>query len=183
MSTSPVLVVIDVQNGFQSEAMPPSNNPECEANVLRLLEAWREKSLPIVLVRHDSKMPGSVLAPGQSGNDLQPGVDGQHDLLVTKSVNSAFYGEPDLHCWLQAAGFNKLVICGIQTNMCCETTARMAGNLGYDVDFVLDATRTFDLTDQDGNTVAADTLAKVTATNLHGEFATVVSTKDALASL
>ena len=183
MTSSPVLIVIDVQNGFRSEAMPPSNNPECEANVLRLLDAWREKNLPIVLVRHDSKNSGSVLAPGQSGNNLQPGIDGQHDLLVTKSVNSAFYGEPDLQSWLQAAGYTKLVICGIQTNMCCETTARMAGNLGYDVDFVLDATRTFDLTDSDGNIVTADTLAKVTATNLHGEFAQVVSTNSALAEL
>jgi nicotinamidase-related amidase len=183
MTSSPVLIVIDVQNGFRSASMPPSNNPDCEANVLRLLEAWREMNLPIVLVRHDSISPGSVLAAGQSGNELQTGIDGKHDLLVTKSVNSAFYGEPDLQSWLQAAGYTKLVICGIQTNMCCETTARMAGNLGYDVDFVLDATRTFDLTDSDGNTVTADTLAKVTATNLHGEFATVVSTNSALAEL
>lgn len=181
--TEPVLVVIDMQNGFQAEAMPPSNNPACEANVLRLLDAWREKNLPIVLVRHDSKKQGSVLAPGQSGNDLQPGIEGKHDLLVTKSVNSAFYGEPDLHQWLQAAGYSKLVICGIQTNYCCETTARMAGNLGYDVDFVLDATRTFDLTDQSGNVVKAEILYQITAVNLHPEFAQVVSTEQELARI
>ena len=53
----------------------------------------------------------------------------------------------------------------------------MGGNLGYDVNFVLDATHTFDRGD-----LTADELAKATATNLHGEFATVVSTRDALAA-
>ncbi|MEY4296821.1 MAG: Isochorismatase family protein YecD, partial [Actinomycetota bacterium] len=82
----------------------------------------------------------------------------------------------DLNQWLKASGYSNLVICGIQTNYCCETTARMAGNLGYSVEFVLDATRTFDLTDMNGNRVSADELSRITATNLHGEFATVVST-------
>ena len=70
---------------------------------------------------------------------------------------------------------------GIQTNFCCETTARMAGNLGYDTLFVLDATHTFDLEDLDGNIIAADELARVTAANLDGEFAQVVMTDDLLA--
>ncbi len=179
----PVLIVIDMQNGFQNPAMPPSNNPACEGNVLSLLATWREKGLPVVLVRHDSKNPGSVLAPGQSGNDLQVGIDGPHDLLVSKSVNSAFYGEPDLKTWLDASNYKKLVICGIQTNYCCETTARMAGNMGYDVDFVLDATRTFDLKDSEGNVVSAETLSKITAVNLDGEFAKVVSTETAIAGI
>ena len=69
-------------------------------------------------------------------------------VLVTKNVNSAFYGEPDLHAWLQERGIDELVVCGIQTNMCVETTARMGRNLGYDVTVVLDATRTFDLEEE-----------------------------------
>ena len=173
---TPVLIVIDMQNGFQNPAMPPSNNPGCEANVQLLLATWRAAGLPIVLVRHDSKNPNSVLAPGQSGNDFQLGIDGPRDLLVSKSVNSAFYGEPDLKTWLDASNYKKLVICGIQTNYCCETTARMAGNMGYEVEFVLDAMRTFDLTDAEGKTYPAELLHQVTAVNLDGEFAKVVST-------
>ncbi len=173
---SKVLIVIDVQNGFSNPAMPSSNNPDCEDNVRRLLALWRERKWPIVLVRHDSKNPKSVLAPGQSGNDFQEGIDGSHDLLVSKSVNSAFYGEPDLKTWLDASNYKKLVICGIQTNYCCETTARMAGNLGYEVEFVLDAMRTFDLTDSEGKVYPAELLHQVTAVNLDGEFAKVVST-------
>ena len=181
MTTKPkTLIVIDMQNGFNDPAMPASNNPACDANVLALLGKWRAEGWPIVLVRHDSKGATSVLRPGQAGNDFMPGIGGVHDLLVAKTVNSAFYGEPDLESWLNAAGLNQLVICGIQTNYCCETTARMAGNLGYSVEFVLDATRTFDLTDLDGNVVTADELSRITATNLHGEFATVVKTADLL---
>ena len=71
-------------------------------------------------------------------------------------------------------------MCGITTNHCCETTARVGGNLGHHVLFALDATHTFDRQGPDGDTVSADELARVTATNLHGEFADVVRTGDLL---
>lgn len=159
----------------------PRNNPACENNVGALLDHWRAKGWPVVLVRHDSTSPGSPLRPGQPGNDFKPGIDGPHDLLVTKSVNSAFYGTPDLHDWLTQQGVTEVTICGITTNHCCETTARMAGNLGYDVTFVLDATHTFDRIDQSGLVIPAEEIARVTAANLHGEFATVSTTQKLLA--
>lgn len=135
----------------------------------------------MVLVRHDSTEPSSPLRPGQPGNELMPGIDGPCDLLVVKSVNSAFYGKPDLHAWLVQRGIGEVVICGITTNHCCETTARMAGNLGYRVSFVLDATRTFDRNAPDGTTISAQELMQASAANLHGEFAEVVSTHQVLA--
>ncbi|MGA9746146.1 MAG: hypothetical protein WBQ50_01695, partial [Nocardioides sp.] len=73
------------------------------------------------------------------------------------------------------------VVCGITTNHSCETTARVGGNLGHRVLFALDATHTFDRPDPDGFEVPADDLARATATNLHGEFAEVVTTADLLA--
>jgi len=83
-------------------------------------------------------------------------------------------------------GVSELVICGIQTNMCVETTARMAGNLGYRVTVALDATRTFDLTTQlpDGEvTQKAADLMRVTALNLQaGRFATITTTADLLST-
>ena len=110
------------------------------------------------------------------------------DLLVTKHVNSAFYGDPALHDWLQGHDIQGLVICGIQTNMCVETTARMAGNLGYDVTVALDATRTFDLaTTVSGlGTISrtADELMTATALNLQaGGFARIATTSEITASL
>ena len=174
------LIVVDVQTGFDDPRWGARDNPDCESNILALLRSWRDAGDPVVLVRHDSVSEGSPLRPGQPGNALKPGVDGAHDLLVSKNVNSAFYGDPDLHGWLQAHGIGSVVVCGIQTNKCCETTARMAGNLGYDTTFVLDATHTFDAPDLDGTTIPAAELARVTAANLHGEFATVRSTAEVL---
>jgi nicotinamidase-related amidase len=72
-----------------------------------------------------------------------------------------------------------MTICGVTTNHCCETTARMAGNLGYRVNFVLDATYTFDRMGPDGVNVLAEELSRVTGANLHGEFATVMTTAQA----
>ena len=175
------LVVVDVQQGFDDAAYwGRRNNPDCEANVARLLAEWRRRDRPVVLVRHDSDSAASPLAPAQPGNDLKPGVDGPADLVVTKRVNSSFHGTPDLDAWLRSRDLDGIVVCGITTNHCCETTARVGGNLGHRVLFALDATHTFDRTGPDGTVVTADELARVTATNLHGEFATVVTTAELL---
>jgi nicotinamidase-related amidase len=107
-------------------------------------------------------------------------------LVVSKSVNSAFYGEPDLHAWLGERGIGEVVICGIQTNMCVETTARMAANLGYDVTVALDATRTFDLTADVAGlgtvTRTAEELMATTALVLQaGDFARIATTAEVVA--
>ena len=176
------LVVVDVQQGFEDAAYwGPRNNPACEANVARLLEHRRRTGRPVVLVRHDSDSADSPLAPGRPGNDLRAEVAGEADLLVTKRVNSSFHGTPDLDAWLRERDLDGIVVCGITTNHCCETTARVGGNLGHRVLFALDATHTFDRTAPDGSVVPADELARVTATNLDGEFATVVTTAELLA--
>jgi len=178
------LVIIDVQQGFDDRSWGRRDNPHCEENIERLLDAWRKVERPVVLVRHDSPSPGSPLRPGQPGNDLRAFVasDGMSgDVLITKGVNSAFYGDPDLHGWLTERGITRLTICGVTTNHCCETTARMAGNLGSDVTFVIDATHTFDRVAPDGMTIPAEEVARMTAANLHGEFATVMTTEDVLA--
>lgn len=179
--TKNALIVVDVQQGFDDPTWwGPRNNPECEDNIRRLLDHWRDSGQPVVLVKHNSTTEGSPLRPGQPGNDFKTGIDGPHDLLINKTVNSAFYGTPDLHHWLRSEQIESITVCGITTNFCCETTARMAGNLGYDVTFVLDATHAFDRTDIDGNTLTADQLTRVTAANLRDEFATVVTTDQLL---
>lgn len=171
------LVVVDVQEAFRDEAYwGRRNNVACEANVGALIGEWREAGRRVVFVRHDSVEPGSPLAPGQAGNGFMPVVDGTPDLLVVKQVNSAFHGTPDLDAWLREQALEGIVVCGITTNHCCETTARVGGNLGHRVLFALDATHTFDRTGPDGTLMTADELARATATNLHGEFAEVVTT-------
>ena len=177
----PALIVVDVQAGFDdAEFWGPRDNPSCESNIAALVRKWRAESWPIVFVRHDSDNPQSPLAPAGAGHAFKDVLEGTPDLLISKRVNSSFYGTPDLDAWLRNEGIEQVVICGITTNHCCETTARMAGNLGYDTYFVIDATHTFDRVALDGTTVPAATLSAMTATNLHGEFATVVRTTDLL---
>jgi nicotinamidase-related amidase len=172
------LVVVEVQRGFADPSWGRRDNPACEENLARLVGHWRAQGWPLVLVRHDSVTPGSPLAPGTPGNTLLDVVGGPHDLLVTKTVNSSFHGTPDLDAWLRRSGIGAIAVCGITTNHCCETTARVGGNLGHDVAFVLDATHTFDRPGPDGEVITAEQLSRVTAANLHGEFATVVTTDD-----
>jgi nicotinamidase-related amidase len=181
MDAATALVVVDVQRAFEDAGYwGRRNNPDCEANVAALLAEWRAQGRPVVFVRHDSDEAVSPLRPGEPGNAFKPELSGEPDLLVTKQVNSAFYGEPDLDAWLRGRDISSFALCGITTNHCVETTARMGGNLGYDVLFVLDACHTFDREGPDGTVVTADEITRATAASLHDEFATVVSTRDLL---
>ena len=151
------LIVVDVQRGFDDAGFfGPRNNTACEENVRALIAGWRGSNQPIVFVRHHWDEDGSPLRSDEAGSKLKDVVEGRPDLLVTKTVHSAFHGTPDLHDWLGKDEIDKLVICGIQTNMCCETTARVGSDLGYEVGFAIDATHTFDQDDHDGGTVTAD---------------------------
>jgi nicotinamidase-related amidase len=179
------LVVVDVQKGFEHASWGRRDNPEAERNIAALIDAWQGTGRPVVFVRHDSRQEGSPLEPGTAGNAFKEVVEERRgkgqgpELLVTKSVNSAFYGEPDLDAWLAGQGIGQLVIAGIQTNMCNETTARMGGNLGYEVLFALDAMHTFDLEGPFGWRRTAEELTRATAVSLHGGgFARVVTTRD-----
>jgi nicotinamidase-related amidase len=177
------LVVVDVQRGFDDEPgwWGPRDNPDCDANIEALVRHWQERGRPVVLVQHHSQEPGSPLHPDAPGHALKPYLDDVDPALrVAKTVNSSFHGTPDLHEWLLREGVSGIAVCGITTNHCCETTARVGGNLGHDVLFVLDATHTFDRSAPDGSVVTAAELARVTATNLHEEFATVVTTEQLL---
>lgn len=175
------LVLVDVQQGFEHPKWGRRNNAAADRNIVRLLAAWKTVGAPVVYVRHDSDEPGSPLAPGAVGNKLKGYMHPEPDLVVSKRVNSAFLGEPNLDAWLRERDIVSIVIGGITTNHCCETTARMAGNLGYRTLFVIDATYTFDRVALDGSVISADDLMRVTAANLHDEFAQVVRTTDAVA--
>lgn len=173
------LIVVDVQEGFDDESLIGTrNNPDADRNIESIIEAWQTAKRPIVVVQHNSISSGSVLNPSKPGNALKPYVRSvKPDLTVTKSVNSAFYGTPDLNQWLKSSDIHQIVIVGIQTNMCCETTARMAGNLGYDVIFVPDAMHTFDATGPDGVVISADEITRATVASLYdGEFAKIATT-------
>jgi nicotinamidase-related amidase len=184
VGTDPVaLIVVDVQEGFDDPWWGRRNNPAADATIAALVDGFVDAGQPVVYVRHDADDPRSPLHPDRPGHRLKSYLQAAPQLVVSKRVNSSFHGSPDLHAWLTARRISRVAIAGITTNHCCETTARVAGNLGYEVWFALDATHTFDRTGPDGSTMTADELARATATNLHGEFATVTSTAAILAQL
>lgn len=176
---STCLLVIDAQVGFREEKYwgPPAN-PEVQQNISKLVQFFAVKQGRIAVVKHNSTNSESPLFPGALGNALESFLAGVEDVLIQKETNSAFYGDPDLHKWLQSNGVNSVVICGITTNFCCETTARMAGNLGYQVHFVLDATSAFDGRSLDGTTISGAQIMEISAANLSGEFADVHASTD-----
>ncbi|MGW3139325.1 cysteine hydrolase family protein [Streptomyces sp. NPDC001139] len=188
MAKNAALVVVDVQKGFDEAGFwGPRNNPGADDNIAALIDIWQSTGRPVVFVRHDSSKPESPLRPGYEGNDLKEYVEERRgrgtgpELFLTKSVNSAFLGTPDLGAWLREAGISQFVLAGIQTNMCVETTARMGGNLGYEVVVAYDATYTFDLEGPFGWRLSADEVARASAVSLHGGgFARVVTTKELL---
>jgi nicotinamidase-related amidase len=168
------LVVVDVQKGFEDPALGARDNPAAEDNVARLIDAWRERGDPIVVVQHDWQ--GGPLERGTPGFELKEVVSGEPDLSLVKTVHSSFHADVDLDAWLREREIGAIAVCGIQTNVCCETTARVGSDLGYDVWFVLDATHTFDDVAPDGEVVPAAEIARMTAINLQDEFAEVVTT-------
>jgi nicotinamidase-related amidase len=174
------LIVIDVQEGFDDPSLSGTrNNNNADRNIESIIKSWESANRPVVVVQHNSIADGSVLNPSKPGNSLKPYVKRViPELHISKTVNSAFYGTPDLDKWLKSSDIHQIVIIGIQTNMCCETTARMAGNLGYDVIFVPDAMHTFDATGPDGIVVSADEITRATVASLFdGEFAKIASTE------
>ncbi|MEV4226762.1 cysteine hydrolase family protein [Streptomyces bobili] len=180
------LVVVDVQKGFdEADFWGRRNNPGADDNIASLIDVWQASGRPVVFVRHDSVKPDSPLRAGYEGNGFKAYVEERRgkgagaELVLTKTVNSAFYGTPDLDAWLKAEGVGQFVVAGIQTNMCVETTARMGGNLGYDVVVAYDATYTFDLAGPFGWRRTADEVGQASAVSLHGGgFARVVTTAE-----
>jgi nicotinamidase-related amidase len=180
---STALIVIDVQEGFDHPKWGPRNNPGAEANIARLLAAWRESDRPIFHIQHLSTTPGSPLQPGLPGVEIKEAAKPLwHEPVITKRVNSAFIGT-DLEARLRQRGIQTVVICGLTTNHCVETTTRMAGNLGFVTHLAGDACATFDRMGPDGVTYTAEQIHAVSLANLHNEFATVRATDQILSDL
>jgi nicotinamidase-related amidase len=180
VTTDTALIIIDMQEAFDEPRWGQRNNPDAEANIARLLGAWREARQPIVHVRHLNLTPGSSFHPDAPGSRIKTLVRPlEGEPVIEKVVNSAFIGT-DLEERLRRGGVTSVVITGLTTNHCVETTARMAGNLGFMTYFVSDATATFDRVGPDGVHHTAEDIQAMTLSNLNGEFATIVTTDEAL---
>ncbi|MBJ2348780.1 MULTISPECIES: cysteine hydrolase family protein [Pseudomonas] len=169
------LVLIDQQKGILHPKLGPRNNPEAELRMLELLARWRDSARPVVHVHHLSSSEDSVFWPGQSGVEVQERFEPiAGERLIQKQVPDSFCGTT-LEADLRGAGIGQLVIVGVATNNSVESTARTAGNLGFDTWVAEDACFTFDKADYFGIARSAAEVHAMSLANLHGEYATVVS--------
>ena len=99
----------------------------------------------------------------------------------TKHKHSALVGT-GMEEWLRKQGIERLIVSGIRTEQCCETTARVAADLGFAVTFVTEATLTFGMTHADGTRFSAEEIKKRTELVLDGRFAQIKSVAQASAT-
>lgn len=183
LSLTAALAIIDVQKAIDHPSWGRRNNPQAEENIGHLLAAWRRTRRPVIHVRHLSREPESSYRPRQEGCEFKEVVlPLAGEMVITKHTNSAFIGT-ELEDVLRQRNIGTLVICGVITNNSVETTARMAGNLGYQTYVVSDATATFDKVDFDGQLRSAEEVHALSLANLQGEYATVVSSAQLLAEI
>lgn len=179
-SSGTALLLIDVQQGLDDPRYGARNNPDAEQRIADLLAAWRRAGQPVIHVQHLSLEPRSPLRADSPGHAFKAeALPMAGEPVFRKHVNSAFIGT-ELETYLRANGIGSLVIAGITTDHCVSTTVRMAGNLGFDVTVVEDATATFERRGPDGAHYSADLMHRAALASLHDEFATVRSTRDVL---
>ena len=180
-----VLLLIDVQKGVNDTSYYGGktgrrNNPDAEANIAALLTEWRRIGGRVAFTRHDSREVGSPLKLSlESGAQLDGLEPADGDIVVTKDINSGFIGT-SLEVELRRAGIQRLIVAGFFTNVCVETTVRMAGNMGFDTYLVHDACATMNRVGLDGTDYDPDLVHAMSVASMHGEFCTALSTRDAI---
>jgi len=179
------LLLIDVQKGVDDTAYyggPTGrvNNPEAKSNIRTILNAWRESGGKVAFTRHDSIEHGSPLKLSLESGQQLDGMDiTDADIAVSKSANSGFVGT-SLELELRRAGIQRLVVAGFFTNVCVETTVRMAGNMGFDTYLIHDACSTMNSIGLDGTDYEPELVHNMSVANLHGEFCTAIDLQAAL---
>jgi nicotinamidase-related amidase len=184
------LVVIDMQESFRARPLWRTlHNPDLIANVRRLVEAARAAGHDVVWVLHAEPGSGDEFDPVNGYVRIMAELEpGKGEPIITKSSHNAF-STTNLQQQLTMRGTGSVTICGLRTEQCVETTARVASDFGYEVDFVTDATGTFPIPHweapaaltveellADPRTLAAADVVTRTEYALAGRFATVTTT-------
>jgi len=174
----PALILIGIQKGFDNIEYwgEERNNPDAERNASELLKLWRKNGLPILHIKHCSADPSSPLNEKNSGNEFKDLVKPEeNEIVIRKYVNSAFIGTKLQEVLLQLQVTN-LVIIGLTSDHCVSTTARMAGNFGFETFLISDATATFNRKGLHGENYSAEFIHRTALASLDQEFGIVIST-------
>jgi nicotinamidase-related amidase len=180
------LLVIDAQESFRQRSYFTTNDLPAYAQAQNaLIDGCLTADVPIVRVFHVDG-PATADNPfAQASGHVRPLVElrpFEPAATFIKSRHSALVGN-GLGVWLTENGIQRLIISGIRTEQCCETTTRHASDLGWQVDYCLDATLTWDMLQPNGQILRAADIKTRTATVLADRFATVCNAPEALARL
>jgi nicotinamidase-related amidase len=174
--TQSALLVIDAQDSFKATPLwERRNNLAFDKKVAALIEAYRAAQLPVIFFLHtDSDEGFATDSPFFKLMDFIQPRDGEPVLI--KNTRNCFTSTP-LQPYLLEKGVRRVTITGIQLEQCCETTARIAADLGYAVDFVTEATMTFPIPNWDnpGNELDVDSIRERTEYALRRRFARIVT--------
>ena len=141
------LLASDMQNFFHRIAQPVLRN------ILRVIQSCRQKNIPVIFTQHGHTQPdsdggklgewwGELIIGGTEDWKFLPEIKIEsNDTILPKKRYSAFF-ETDLDKTLRSRGIQDLIISGVMTNLCCETTARDAFMRDYRVFFLIDGTAT-----------------------------------------
>jgi nicotinamidase-related amidase len=178
------LLLIDVQESFPQRPYWSQTGADVFLeHVNRLVDGAQARGIPIVRVFHTDG-PQTPDNPFAHGSEFIRPLTGlapfEAALAVEKHRHSALVGTP-LQNWLVANGIRRVIVAGIRTEQCCETTTRHASDEGWEVDFVGDATLTFDMTTPAGRALDAAEIRERTETVLVDRFATLATVDEALA--
>ncbi len=182
MSTSDsALLVVDAQESFRHR--PYWSDEDVPAFIDRLqalIDGAHAVGVPVVQVFHVEETGVFSLASGHVMTMQPLSVDA--DVVFQKRSHSALVGS-GLDVWLTQRGIRRLIVSGIRTEQCCETTTRHASDLGFDVDYVTEATLTFGMTGRDGRVWSPAELKTRTELVLEGRFACIVTVDQVLDKL
>lgn len=176
------LILIDIQNDyFPAGALPVEGSEAAAQEAARLLDRWRARHLPVIHVQHLSVRPGApFLVPGTAGADIHDAVAPlPGETVVTKHFPNSFRDTPLLDL-LRRLGATRLVVAGMMTHMCIDSTVRAAFDLGFRCVLAQDACATRNLR-LDGADVPAAQVHTAFVAALNGLFAEARLTKAILA--
>lgn len=177
------LLVIDVQNEYFTGVLPVTYPQNTLPNILNAIHAAKKTYFPIVIIQHTAVGNNAkAFVKGTPGWELHDEIKTiAADHYVEKMLPSAFVGT-DLENWLQANGIDTVVISGYMTQHCCDTTARYAYHLGFNVEFLSDATGTLALENKAGK-ASAEELHRTTLVEQAFKFSNVMSTQEWIAAI
>jgi nicotinamidase-related amidase len=175
MSADTAVLAVDIQQSFPCTTYWREDDvPAFRDAVLRVLQAAADRGWPVVRILHQENNDGPF---GPAAGLARPLEWMPEDVAVTfrKGVHNAFT-DTALESWLRERGIRRVVVIGIRTEQCCETTTRVASDLGFEVDFVTEATLTFPMVHAaSGRRYDVDEIKQRTELVLDGRFARIRS--------